>query len=57
MAKQSKQIKAAIDRLADVIDGHLLAATDPVGFLDEARSEILELRNKLKKFENQLNKG
>jgi hypothetical protein len=43
--KQTK-IDAAFGRLADMIQsGHLLAGTDPVGFLDAVVAELKELRS------------
>ena len=42
--KQTK-IDAAFGRLADMIQsGHLLAGTDPVGFLDTIATELKDLR-------------
>ena len=42
--KQAK-IDAAFGRLADMIQsGHLLAGTDPVGFLDTVAAELKDLR-------------
>ena len=42
--KQAK-IDAALGRLADMIQsGHLLAGTDPVGFLDTIATELKDLR-------------
>ena len=40
------KIDAAFGRLADMIQsGHLLAGTDPVGFLDAVVAELKELRS------------
>lgn len=45
--KQAK-IDAAFGRLADMIQsGHLLAGTDPVGFLDTVAAELKDLRAKV----------
>ena len=42
--KQTK-IDAVFGRLADMIQsGHLLAGTDPVGFLDTIAAELKDLR-------------
>jgi len=43
--KEFTKIDAAFGRLADMIpSGHLLAGTDPVGFLDTIATELKDLR-------------
>ena len=43
--KEFAKIDAAFGRLADMIQsGHLLAGTDPVGFLDTIATELKDLR-------------
>ena len=45
MKGKQTEIDAAFGRLADMIQcGHLLAGTDPVGFLDTVAAELKDLR-------------
>ena len=45
MKGKQEKIDAAFGRLADMIQsGHLLAGTDPVGFLDTVAAELKDLR-------------